>query len=682
MSRTRGVCGMRCPAEDKTARLQPSDRVKSPHDRPTPPGSAPSPPSPREQDATPAMRQYQQFKAQYPGYVLFFRMGDFYEMFWEDAKLCHQGAGRRADQPQPRRARRDDAIPMAGVPFHAVEGYLRKMIAAGHKVAICEQMEDPALAKGVVRREVVRLMTPGTLTDDPLLDGGSGQLPRRRRVQRHQGRRLSRRAGVGRAVHRRLRRDERTRRAGARRDRPASPGGGARPRACASGQPHEIAERDRAARASRRSPPGPAGSSRRTTRSEQVQRQWQVSDRRRASGSPTTTPASSRPRRCSSISRRRRRPASPTAPPCRRTSSKITSPSTRRAGAAWRSTAPSAPAAPKARCSARSTAPRTAMGGRLLRQWLRSPLCDLEHIHARQERDRGAARIAGRRCKAIVRAAGRRLRHRADRRPRWRSAARARAISRGLGKCLAMRCRQLFDRLANRCRVAATSRRSCSRSRAFCAEQADVSRRRDPRRSRPAPARRRRDRRRASTPSSIACATSAPTASSGWRKYQAQLAAETGIPSLKVGYNKVFGYYIEVTDAHRDKVPGGVDAQADDDQRRALHHAGAEDVRERGAGRAGQGDRAGADALRERPPGAAAARRRRSRSWPHGAGAARRARRRSRSLAQERRYCRPTIVEDRVLEIVDGRHPVLEQQLGSEFVANDVALRRRTIRSR
>src|SRR5208283_1690935 len=65
----------------------------------------------------------------------------------------------------------EDAIPMAGVPFHAVDGYLRKMIAAGHKVAICEQAEDPALAKGVIRREVVRLMTPGTLTDDPLLDG-------------------------------------------------------------------------------------------------------------------------------------------------------------------------------------------------------------------------------------------------------------------------------------------------------------------------------------------------------------------------------------------------------------------------------------------------------------------------------------------------------------------------------
>src|ERR1700760_4448532 len=118
---------------------------------------------------SPAMRQYQEFKRQYPGYVLFFRMGDFYEMFWEDAKTCARVLGVALTA----RSKGEDAIPMAGVPFHSVEGYLRKMIAAGHKVAICEQMEDPATAKGVVKRDVVRLMTPGTLTDDPLLDGRS-----------------------------------------------------------------------------------------------------------------------------------------------------------------------------------------------------------------------------------------------------------------------------------------------------------------------------------------------------------------------------------------------------------------------------------------------------------------------------------------------------------------------------
>ncbi len=120
---------------------------------------------------SPAMRQYQQFKEQYPGYVLFFRMGDFYEMFWEDAKLAAKVLGVALTSRSRGGLGADDAIPMAGVPFHAVDGYLRKMIAAGHKVAICEQAEDPAQAKGVIRREVVRLMTPGTLTDDPLLDG-------------------------------------------------------------------------------------------------------------------------------------------------------------------------------------------------------------------------------------------------------------------------------------------------------------------------------------------------------------------------------------------------------------------------------------------------------------------------------------------------------------------------------
>jgi DNA mismatch repair protein MutS len=116
------------------------------------------------------MRQYQQFKSQYPDYVLFFRMGDFYEMFWEDAKTANRVLGVALTSRNKGAA---DEIPMAGVPFHAVESYLRKMIAAGHKVAICEQMEEASQAKGMIRREVVRLMTPGTLTDDPLLDGRS-----------------------------------------------------------------------------------------------------------------------------------------------------------------------------------------------------------------------------------------------------------------------------------------------------------------------------------------------------------------------------------------------------------------------------------------------------------------------------------------------------------------------------
>ncbi len=132
------------------------------------PDVSPPPPPINLANLSPAMRQYRQFKDQHPGYVLFFRMGDFYEMFWDDARVCSRVLGVALTS---RNKGSPDEIPMAGVPFHAVEGYLRKMIAAGHRVALCEQMEDPSSAKGVVRREVVRLMTPGTLTDDALMDG-------------------------------------------------------------------------------------------------------------------------------------------------------------------------------------------------------------------------------------------------------------------------------------------------------------------------------------------------------------------------------------------------------------------------------------------------------------------------------------------------------------------------------
>src|SRR6476469_3542722 len=120
---------------------------------------------------SPAMRQYQQFKAQYPDYVLFFRMGDFYEMFWDDAQLAARVLGVALTSRSRGGLDGADSIPMAGVPFHAVEAYLRKMITAGYRVAICEQVESAAEAKGVIKREIVRLLTPGTLTDDPLLDG-------------------------------------------------------------------------------------------------------------------------------------------------------------------------------------------------------------------------------------------------------------------------------------------------------------------------------------------------------------------------------------------------------------------------------------------------------------------------------------------------------------------------------
>ena len=116
---------------------------------------------------TPLMRQYLAAKAEYPDTLVFFRMGDFYELFYDDARK----AARLLDITLTQRGQSAGApIPMAGVPYHAVEGYLGKLIRLGESVAICEQLGDPAAAKGLVERKVVRVVTPGTVTDESLLE--------------------------------------------------------------------------------------------------------------------------------------------------------------------------------------------------------------------------------------------------------------------------------------------------------------------------------------------------------------------------------------------------------------------------------------------------------------------------------------------------------------------------------
>jgi DNA mismatch repair protein MutS len=117
---------------------------------------------------TPMMRQYMEVKAQYPDALLMYRMGDFYEMFFEDARAA---APILEVQLTARHKGTESEAPMCGVPHHALEGYLAKLIAVGLKVAICDQVEDPAQAKGLVKREVTRVVTPGTLSDPALLDG-------------------------------------------------------------------------------------------------------------------------------------------------------------------------------------------------------------------------------------------------------------------------------------------------------------------------------------------------------------------------------------------------------------------------------------------------------------------------------------------------------------------------------
>ncbi len=116
---------------------------------------------------TPMMQQYLRIKAQHPNELVFYRMGDFYELFFDDAKKAAQlmdvtltARGKSAGNP----------IPMAGIPYHAAEGYLAKLVKLGVSIAICEQIGDPATSKGPVEREVVRVVTPGTISDEALLD--------------------------------------------------------------------------------------------------------------------------------------------------------------------------------------------------------------------------------------------------------------------------------------------------------------------------------------------------------------------------------------------------------------------------------------------------------------------------------------------------------------------------------
>lgn len=110
-------------------------------------------------ELTPMMQQYLETKKEYQDCILFYRLGDFYEMFFEDALIASKEleitlTGKSCGQ--------EERAPMCGIPYHAVDSYLNKMVSKGYKVAICEQVEDPKNAKGIIKREVIRIATPGT----------------------------------------------------------------------------------------------------------------------------------------------------------------------------------------------------------------------------------------------------------------------------------------------------------------------------------------------------------------------------------------------------------------------------------------------------------------------------------------------------------------------------------------
>ena len=121
---------------------------------------------------TPAMERYFELKKEYPDSILFFRMGDFYEMFDEDARIASQVLELTLTSRQKGEDKQPDIKnnPMCGVPYHAADVYIGRLTAKGYKVAICEQMADPAEVKGVLPRDVVRVITPGTVTDASQLE--------------------------------------------------------------------------------------------------------------------------------------------------------------------------------------------------------------------------------------------------------------------------------------------------------------------------------------------------------------------------------------------------------------------------------------------------------------------------------------------------------------------------------
>jgi DNA mismatch repair protein MutS len=630
----------------------------------TPSRSAPPPPSSATSATlSPAMRQYQQFKQQYPGYVLFFRMGDFYEMFWEDARTAAKVLGVALTSRSRGGLDAEDAIPMAGVPFHAVESYLRKMIVAGFKVAICEQAEDPAQAKGLIRREVVRLMTPGTLTDDPLLDGradnhlaavafhvtkSAGYRAALAWVELSTGAFVAMSGSEGEVL------DEINRLRPAEVLIPELP----------SGQAHQIGAKI-AANFSVTITARPGWQFTPHHAMEQIHKQWNTVTAGGfgfADDDPAIMAAAAL---LSYLHETQKTGLSH----LRQLRKHVVEDHLAIDPASWRSLEIDRTVrGNSAEGSLLSAIDRThtPMGSRLLRQWLRTPLCDRDHILARQSAIaallaspsdlRAIVELLADACD-IERIIGRIAVGRAS--PRDLSA---------LGKCVESMPR-LFDRLQQLPSAADVSPELMA-LRAFCSERsAYIS---SAIKSDPPPHLREGGVIAAQFDAELDRLRDIGTTSQQWlASYQAKLAGESGIPSLRVGYNKIFGYYIEVTESHRDKAPPTWSRkQTVKNAERYI----TEELKRFEDDAIGAQDRAIAleQQLFEKI---------RQELLPHvatfqelAAGVARLdVLAALATLAQERRYCRPELIEDRQLKIVDGKHPVLEQILGSEFVANDVS---------
>jgi DNA mismatch repair protein MutS len=620
-----------------------------------------------ESKLSPAMRQYAAFKRQHPDYILLFRMGDFYEMFWEDAKTASRVLGITLTT---RDKNSQDPVPMAGVPFHSVEGYLRRLIRAGLRVAVCEQVEDAKLAKGVVKRDVTRLITPGTLTDEPMLDAGVANYLAAISfvVTKSHGRRTglawadlstghcSAMSGDEETVI-----DQLARLSAAEVLLPET----------THGEEHPLAARLRGA-GIRTITTRPAWQFAPFHAIEQIRSQYHVNtvagfgfDSDDDAGVVATGAILTYLRETQRTSLGHLR----TPVPHRVERHLLIDPATYRSLEIERTTRGNSVEGSLIHAIDRT---RTGMGSRLLRQWMRFPLTDLEYLQSRQNA------VATLHAEPVVRGkVAEALRDLCD---IERIVARV-AVGRCSPRDLASLGATLgalpgviepLETLPDGHDVVAdlTALRPIARQ---LSDRLTVAVRDDP-----APHLREGGVIAVGFDPELDRLRQLTVNSQQWlAEYQAQLASQTGISNLKVSYNKVFGYYIEVTDTHRSKVP------PEWSRRQTVRNA----------------ERYITDELKRFEDEATTARERsiqleqqlfenlRQQLLPHLNALQELAQSIARldvlvgfaQLAHERRYCKPTLTPERVLHVVDGRHPVLEQQISSgesasssaQFVPND-----------
>jgi DNA mismatch repair protein MutS len=602
---------------------------------------------------TPAMQQYKRIKAEYPDAVLFFRMGDFYEMFYDDARIASKVLGLALTS----RTKGEGAVPMAGIPHHALDTYLAKMIRAGHRVAICDQVEDPALAKGLVKRDITRLVTPGTLTDDALLDGKENNFLAAIRLE---GSRaglawvdLSTGSFCARDLAREAVVDELTR---------------LRPRECL--MPEGAAE----------AAPDLCAAIREATGAIITERSAFAFDRQEAERVLTAHFAVESLDGFGVADLGGAIAAAGAVidylQETQRTGLAHIGRLERVESGRWmyldEATQRSLELLETLRDRRREHSllgvldrTQTAMGGRLLRRWIAFPLAQADAIRGRLDavgelvRNRDLREALGRllaEVSDIERISGRVATSRAG--PRdlvglTRTLAQLPAIK----ARLTARASDLLTDIESKLDLLGDVREVVDR-----AIGTDV-----PLRLSDGGVIR------AGYDQELDRLRGIGSSGAKWlAEFQAAEAARTGIPSLKVGFNKVFGYYIEITNTYSDRAPveyvrkqtvknaeryitprlkeHEVEVLTAEERALALEARLFEEVRKRVAAEIPR-LQATADALARLDVLAALAR-----------------------VAAERSYVNPTIVDEPVLEIRDGRHPVIEQVLGSQFVPNDVCL--------